>query len=185
MSPQQDPAAPSEGSYARVEGGFEAAWPGADALATELAINLMVLSGQLQAFAEAECARHGVPSPAAFNVLTILHGAGEPLPPSVIAARMFVARPTMTGVVRSLARRGLVRVRQHPVDGRMSLVELTATGDQAVRLMRPELHAAEKHWMSCLTRQQQDQLRQILAALVANAPHPVRGTDIDDSASRG
>lgn len=167
-------------AYIQVDPGIETSWPGADALATELAVNLHLLSGQLQAFSDAGCARHGVPSPAAFNVLTILHGAGQPLPPSVIAERMIVSRPTMTGIVRSLSRRGLVRVRAHPADRRMSLIELTADGHQTVRRMRPELHAAEKLWMSSLTRPEQLQLRALIAKLVANpprAPHAPAATD--------
>lgn len=171
MNPRAEPGARSLArAYIRVDPEIEASWPGADALSTELAVNLHLLSGQLQAFSDAECARHGVPSPAAFNVLTILHGAGEPLPPSQIAARMIVSRPTMTGIVASLSRRGLVRVREHPDDRRMSLIELTAEGRQIVLRMRPELHAAEKLWMSSLTRHEQLQLRDLIAKLVANPP---------------
>src|SRR6185436_2922492 len=107
---------------------IETRWPGADAAATELAINLFVLNGQVTAFAAALCAKHGVPSPAAFNVMTLLEGAKAPLPPSVLAKRMFVTRPTMTGIVTSLEKQSLVHVAPHPDDGRSSLLTLTARG---------------------------------------------------------
>jgi DNA-binding MarR family transcriptional regulator len=153
-----------------VDRAIETRWPGADAMATELAINLFVLSGRVSAFSDALCAKHGVPSPAAFNVLTILEGAGQALPPSTIARKMIVTRPTMTGIVASLAKRRQVRVLEHPDDGRMALVALTARGRGIVLRMRPELHAAEKRWMSCLSRREQRLLRGLVAKLQANAP---------------
>jgi DNA-binding MarR family transcriptional regulator len=149
---------------------MEEKWPGSNAKATELAINLFVLSGRVSSFADALCAKHGVPSPAAFNVLTILAGAGAPLAPSAIAERMFVSRATMTGVVGSLTKRRLVRVTRHPTDGRMSLVAITEAGVRVVQRMRPELHAAEKRWMSCLSRREQRSLLGLVARLQANAP---------------
>jgi DNA-binding MarR family transcriptional regulator len=76
----------------------------------------------------------------------------------------------MTGVVGSLARRGLVRVLHHPTDGRRALVEITERGRALVQRMRPELHAAEKRWMSCLSPDERRFLRQLLGKLQAHAP---------------
>jgi DNA-binding MarR family transcriptional regulator len=153
-----------------VDQGFEKRYPGADALATNCAINLFVLKEQLEAFSQAFSAKYGIPSPAAFNVLAILDGAGEPLNPSVIAERMMVTRPTMTGTLGSMVARKLVTVRKHPTDGRMQLVELTDLGRQRVRKMRPMLHRAEKKWMSCLGMAGQRRLLRTLAKLQAHAP---------------
>jgi DNA-binding MarR family transcriptional regulator len=154
----------------RVDRAMETRWPGSDAQATELAINFFALNARVEAFGEALCARHGVPSPAAFNVLTILHGAGAGLPPSQIAARVFVSRPTMTGVLATLSKRRLVRLRAHPDDGRMQIVELTAHGKAVVEEMRPRVHAAEKRWMACLSPHEAAQLGRILARLQQNVP---------------
>jgi DNA-binding MarR family transcriptional regulator len=154
----------------RVDPAMEVRWLGSDAHATELAINLFALNGRVSAFADALCAKHGMPSPAAFNVLTILEGNGGPLPPSELAAKMFVKRPTMTGVVASLQKRGLVQLGPHPDDGRMSLVHLTPKGKEGVHRMRPELHAAEKLWMSHLDADETQAFRAILAKLQHNAP---------------
>jgi DNA-binding MarR family transcriptional regulator len=90
--------------------------------------------------------------------------------PSSIARRMLVTRPTMTGIVASLARRGLVRVVPHPTDGRMSLVEITRKGHALVHRMRPELHAAEKRWMACLDAGERRALAGLLGKLQAHAP---------------
>src|SRR5689334_16622021 len=72
----------------RMEPDFATMWPGASALATECVLNLGVLSEQMAAFGEALARQHRIPSRAAFNVLAILEGAGESLPPSTIAERM-------------------------------------------------------------------------------------------------
>jgi DNA-binding MarR family transcriptional regulator len=145
-------------------------WPGADPVATELAVNLFALAGRMGTVSAALCAAHEVPSPTAFNVLTILHGAGEPLPPSTLADRLLVRRPTMTGVIRTLVDHGLVRSAAHPSDGRMSTVELTDRGRGVVDRMRPALHALEREWMGCLTEPQKDALHGILRALLAHEP---------------
>lgn len=157
-------------SYVKVDAAIETRWPGADRLSTELAINLYVLAAQVQAFAEGLCAKHRLPSPTAFNVLTILEAAGTPMPPSTIADRMLVTRPTMTGILDSLEKRKLVRTAPHPDDGRMTLVHLTAKGRAAVATMRPELHAMEARWMATLPRSDQRKLSELLATLITHAP---------------
>ena len=75
---------------------LEQEWPEASALATACFLNMGYLASRVQAYVEALVRRHGLPSMSAFNVLTILHGAGEPLLPSTIAERMVVTRGTMT-----------------------------------------------------------------------------------------
>jgi len=154
----------------RVEAGFESRYPGASALATECVINFFWLKDQMDAYSEAFTRRHGIPSPAAFNVLVILDGAGAALPPSVIAARMIVTRPTMTGILRSLVARRLVRVRPNARDGRSVLVELLPVGRARARKMRLALHRAEKRWLSCLATGQQRTLLRLVAALQWNVP---------------
>jgi DNA-binding MarR family transcriptional regulator len=153
----------------RTEPGFEDAWPGASALATECVLNLGFLNQQMEAFGQSVVRRRGIPSVAAFNVLTILHGAGESLPPSAIAERMIVSRPTMTGILGTLERRGLIRRLPHGKDRRMTLVEITAEGRSRVDQLLPELHQAEKRWIGCLTEGEQLSLLGMLAKLQANA----------------
>ena len=156
----------------RLEPGFEEEWPGASALATECVLNLTFLHERMVAFAEALIRRQGLPSLAAFNVLTVVQGAGEPLPPSTIAERMIVSRPTMTGILATLERRGLVRRLPHGGDRRMSLVEVTPEGRSRLARLRPELHEAEQRWMGCLSEAEQRALLRTLAKLQANALQP-------------
>jgi DNA-binding MarR family transcriptional regulator len=154
----------------RVEPGFEEAWPGASALATECVLNLHVLMDEIEAFGQSVVRRHGIPSVAAFNALTILHGADGPLPPSVIAARMIITRPTMTGILGSLARRGLIARSPHVADRRMSLVEITNEGRARVERLLPALHQSERRWMACLSEEEQRTLLAMIARLQAHEP---------------
>jgi DNA-binding MarR family transcriptional regulator len=156
----------------RVAPTFEAEWPGASGLATECVLNLSYLSSQMTTFGESLIRTLDIPSLAAFNVLTILEGAGEPLPPSTIAERMIVTRPTMTGIIGTLERRGLARRLPHPTDRRMALIEISAEGIRRVLELRRRLHEAERNWMSCLSDQEQRLLISLVARLQASAPAP-------------
>ena len=141
-----------------------------DSLATEVVVALFGLSGALATVGRGLCDKHGVSSPAAFNVMTLFDGEGGPLAPSVIAERMIVSRPTVTGLIDSLARRGHVRVVPHPSDGRMSLVVLTDVGRRLVRRMQPELHALEAQWMAGLSESEKRQLKGLVERLLACVP---------------
>jgi DNA-binding MarR family transcriptional regulator len=154
----------------QVDQDFEATYPDASKLATACVLNLMFLNMQLETFGEGLVHRAGIPSRAAFNVLTILDGADEPLPPSTIAAHMIVSRPTMTGILRSLERRRLIQRLPHPEDQRMVLIAITPEGHAWVTHLLPELHRIEKRWMSCLSEAEQRELLRMLAKLQTNAP---------------
>ena len=154
----------------RLGSDFEAVWPGASTLATEIALNLGLLSARFGVYVQAHVRRYGIPSLAAFNVLAVLDGAGEALPPSAIADRIVITRGTLTGILDSLERRDLVRRMPHGKDGRMRLVAVTDSGRDCLRAARPALHRAERRWLDHLTPAQQRQLLQMLAVLQANLP---------------
>ena len=149
---------------------FERSFPGASALASECVLNLAFLSGRIETYGQAVVRAAGVPSLAAFNVLTILDGATQPLPPSTIAERMILRRSTMVEIVRSLERRRLIRRFPHPQDRRMVLLEITADGRDRVSALRPQLHQAERWWMRSLSEAEQRSLLRALAKIQANAP---------------
>jgi DNA-binding MarR family transcriptional regulator len=151
---------------------MEEEFPGSSVVATELILNLVALSDQIESYGEALMYEHGLPSSAAFNVLTIVLGAGEPLPPSVIAQRMVVSRQTITGVLDSLQKRGLIRRIPHAEDRRMTLIEVTPEGRKRAEALLPRLHAAERDGMSCLTLDEQKTLLRLIARLQRNIPPP-------------
>lgn len=79
-------------------------------------------------------------STAAFQVLAIIEGEGAPLPPSVVADRMLTTTGTMTSLLDTLARRGLVQRTPHPDDRRMLLVDITDAGREVVDIVLPVTH---------------------------------------------
>jgi DNA-binding MarR family transcriptional regulator len=148
----------------------EVEWPGSSALATGCVLNLVSLADRIMAFGLVEVTSRGIPSVAGFNVLTILHGEGGPLAPSVIAERMILTRGTMTGIIDSLERRGLVRRSRHETDARMRLVRITDRGSELVMEILPILHRLERGWMDVLSQTDQRRLLSLLAVVQAGGP---------------
>jgi DNA-binding MarR family transcriptional regulator len=148
----------------------EREWRGSSALATACVLNLANVALRMMAFGMGPVRARGIPSVAAFNVLTILDGEGGPLLPSTIAERMILTRGTVTGILDTLERRNLVRRARHDLDGRMRLVTITSSGSAAVAAILPQLHEAERTWMDSLTRSEQRRLLGMLAVIQAHAP---------------
>lgn len=86
--------------------------------------------------------RHGLSNTAA-QTLAIIEGAGEPLAPSIIAERLMVTTGSMTSLLDTLERRGLVRREAHPSDRRRLLVHLTDEGGALVDAFLPEIVAVQ------------------------------------------
>ena len=80
-------------------------------------------------------------STSAFQTLAILDGARRPLPSVVIAERLLVSTASMTSLLHTLERRGLVERRPHPTDGRKILVELTPLAQPIIDSQLPAIHA--------------------------------------------
>jgi DNA-binding MarR family transcriptional regulator len=104
----------------------------------------------------------------AFNVLEILRGSGQPLPPSVIADHMLVTRGAMTKVLDSLEKRGLARRQAQPGDRRMLLAQITPRGMDLMNDLLPRLHGYELAWLAgALTDAEQDTLIRLLGKVEA------------------
>jgi DNA-binding MarR family transcriptional regulator len=156
-----------EGPLVRVNGAFEEEFPGASALATECFLNLGRVAVSMLSELDRLLDRFGVPSYTSLNALAVLAGAGEPIPPSVVARRMVVTRPTVTGILDTLQRQGLVIRVPHDVDGRMRLVSLTGKGTALVEQVMPEVHRFECHLLGGLDRGEQLALLDALATIAS------------------
>jgi DNA-binding MarR family transcriptional regulator len=159
----------SEQPLIRVDAAIEQEWPGASASATECVLNLYVLATLIERGSHAWLRSQGVPSLAAFNVMTVLAGADEPLQPSTISARLMVTRGTLTGILDSLEKADLIDRRPHGDDGRMRVVTLTDAGRQKADELRPRIHRAERRLMNRLTADEQTALVGMLARLQGGA----------------
>jgi len=174
-------------STIRVPAGFESEFPGASRSASEVAANLA--QAQMALIAEIERPpreAHGL-SASAFQTLAILDGAGEPLPGHVIAERLLVSSASMTSLVDTLERRGLVERRPHPTDRRKVLIALTPDAHRIVDQQLPAIHAVIAKAISTLAESDREHLLTSLTTIRAQVsriagqplppakPRPARG----------
>lgn len=172
----------SEDLPIRMGPSFEEDWPGASARATECVMNLIRTAAELSERI-ADLLRPCDLTPAQAQTLSILHGAGEPLPHHTIAERLMTSRGSVSFLVDSLERRGLVRRLPHPTSRRIVLVGITDDALPLLRRFRPAIHALDCAAVAGLTRVEQDALIDLLGRIqrrlhappltdATNAPSP-------------
>lgn len=84
-------------------------------------------------------------SPSAFNVLMALHNSpGHTLEPRELSERLLVTRPSVTGLLHTLQRKGLVTRRPHGQDGRRLRVLLTPAGLELLERYFPTHYAQQR-----------------------------------------
>jgi len=130
---------------------FEDEFPDARRAATLCAANLIRTSNRL--LAEIDRRRRTVAdlSASASEILAIVEGAGEPLPPHVIADRLLVTSGTMTSLLDTLERRGLIRRVSHPSDRRKLLIDITDEARSILDHMLPRIHGASRDAFAVLS----------------------------------
>ena len=146
---------------------FAREFPSGDPSATECAQNLMLASSRFTDADTRALRRHGL-SLAARILLATVEGAGEPLPANVLAERLLVSGASITSLVDTLERRGLVRRVRPDHDRRIVLIELTDAAQPVIDTYLAEvtaLHAAE---FSIFTADEREQLTDLLARLSAH-----------------
>jgi MarR family transcriptional regulator, organic hydroperoxide resistance regulator len=99
-----------------------------------------------------------------FVGLWVLWVWGE-LGANAFADAVGISRPTATGVLRTLERRGWTTRRRDPSDGRGVLVSLTASGRAKIEDLFPRFNAEEAALAAALGDRQQDQLAKMLRIL--------------------
>jgi DNA-binding MarR family transcriptional regulator len=145
----------------RVHPGFGQEFPGGEASATEVTVNLTVAGTIVINRVEDLLAQYGLVLKG-FNVLAVVTGADTPLTPTAIAARTFVGKTTVTSVLDVLERRGLVRRQPHPTSRRSVLVEVTATGRAACGEILQRLHQLESQWLAGMPEPDRQELLRLL-----------------------
>jgi DNA-binding MarR family transcriptional regulator len=161
---------------ARVPGDFEQEFPGTDASATEVILNL-TLAGTVTINRVEELLAQYELVLKAFNVLAVVSGAEEPLTPTAITGRTFIGKTTVTSVLDALERRRLVRRYPHPTSRRSVLVEATAAGSQTCDEILWRLHALETQWLAGMAEPDRQMLLRLLGqakGLLSRAQVPPR-----------
>ena len=147
---------------------FEAEFPSASRSATEAGVNLARTANLF--LAEMDRRRHTVAnlSASASQILTTIEGAGEPLAPHIIADRLLVTTGTMTMLLDTLQRRGLIRRIPHPGDRRKLLIDLTDAGRTVVDALLPRMHAGNRDIFSTLSEADREAFIQSLGRVRAH-----------------
>ena len=101
-------------------------------------------------------------SAAGRETLAVLDGADGPLSPGVIAERLIVTAATMTSVVDTLERRGMVERTIDKADRRRQLVSLTPAGREAVDAFLPQIVTLQTELMRDFTEDERAQLTSYL-----------------------
>ena len=101
-------------------------------------------------------------SAAGRETLAVLDGADGPLSPGVIAERLIVTAATMTSVVDTLERRGMVERTIDKADRRRQLVSITPAGREAVDAFLPQIVTLQTELMRDFTEDERAQLTSYL-----------------------
>ena len=94
--------------------------------------------------------------------VTVIDGADGPLSPGVIAERLIVTAATMTSVVDTLERRGMVERTIDKADRRRQLVSITPAGREAVDAFLPQIVTLQTELMRSFTEDERAQLTSYL-----------------------
>lgn len=147
-------------------------FPELDPSAIETCLTMLRLSNELTAAYEAHFTRHGL-SHGRFVVLIqlfIAEDSGESLSPAEIAELSQCTRATMTGLLDTLEKDGLVTRVDHPEDRRMYTVQLTARGRDFIQGMLPDHYRRIATLMAPLSHAERDTLRELLAKVSTGIP---------------
>lgn len=153
---------------------FRREFPSGDATATECAQNLMRTAELFQDADSRGLRRHGLSIPAQI-LLATLEGAEEPLSHSAIAERLFVTGASITSLVDTLERKGLVRRVRDDSDRRVVLVELTDEAYPMIDTYLAEVTTLHAHEFAVLDEQE----RETFVMLLAKVATSIESLDVD------
>jgi DNA-binding MarR family transcriptional regulator len=102
---------------------------------------------------------------AAFTVLSVLWIWGDQQTRH-LAAEAGVTKGTLTGVLKTLEKRGLARRRGHEEDGRLVLVSLEPTGKDVIERLFPDFNRGEALVSAGLSGPEKDQLASLLRTII-------------------
>jgi DNA-binding MarR family transcriptional regulator len=100
-----------------------------------------------------------------FRVVMMLRVAGGTLAPAEIADRLGSARATVTGVLDSLEKRGLVRRLPHPEDRRRLPVQMTDEAATLLDRLLPAYFEHERGVVGALGAAEQERLVELLGEI--------------------
>jgi DNA-binding MarR family transcriptional regulator len=149
-------------------------FPDLDPSAAEAYLNLLRAADEVFRISESNMARHGM-SPGRFTVLMLLVDKAKGCPietpqsPASLADRAEVTRATMTGLIDTLEKDGLVRREPAPEDRRMMIVRITPAGHAALMAVLPSHFQRMAELMSPLSEGERKTLVSLLTKVATQA----------------
>ena len=153
---------------------FAREFPSGDATSTECAQNLIHTADLFRDADMRALRHHGLSIPARI-LLATLDGAEQPLSHSAIAERLFVTGASVTSLVDTLARKGLVRRVPDTSDRRVMLVELTDAAQPVIDAYLAEVTTLHAHEFAVLD----DEERETFVRLLAKVAASIESLDVD------
>ncbi len=148
-------------------------FPDLDPSACDAYLHLLRVADEVYHAREAVLAGHDL-SQGRFTVLMLLldktQNRGVPRTPAELAESAGVTRATMTGLIDTLERDGLVRREPDPVDRRMMSVHLTERGHAVLQTVLP----SHFKWMAALMAPLAEQDRKTLVRLLMKVAQRVK-----------
>ncbi len=139
--------------------------PDLDPSACEAYLNLLRAGDEAYSRSEAFLGEHDM-SPGRFTVLMLLYDKLSGMPrdqtPADLADKAGVTRATMTGLVDTLERDGLVTRQHDPHDRRMMLIQLTPKGHSTLEAILPGHFQQMAAQMAPLSEQERKTLVRLL-----------------------
>jgi DNA-binding MarR family transcriptional regulator len=162
---------------------FDAEFPGASASSNQCVVGVVRAGSAFMTLINKTLRQHDL-SAAGRETLAVLDGADGPLSPSVIAERLIVTAATMTSVIDTLERRGMVERTSDLADRRRQLVSITAAGRAAVDAFLPPIVAIQTDLMRGFTEEERVQFMSFLDRMrAALADVEPRADDVAASAA--
>jgi MarR family transcriptional regulator for hemolysin len=94
-----------------------------------------------------------------------------------VGTAVFKDFASVTRIVQLLERKGLLRRKPHPTDGRRSELVLTAAGGSVIRTVEPIAQANRRRALEGIDAEQVARLRELLERIVANCEGGVRSKE--------
>jgi DNA-binding MarR family transcriptional regulator len=165
-------------------------FPDLDPSATEAFLHLLRTGDEAFRVVESHLARHDI-TQGRFGVLMALwgncqrEGGKASLSPAEIADRTGVTRATVTGLIDTLERAGLVARAPNSADRRMTAVGITARGEKLLAKILPE-HFRQMAWLLApLSEAERKTLVRLMTKVLARAAEHPAGHAADSARAAG
>jgi DNA-binding MarR family transcriptional regulator len=148
-----------------------------DELALAVASNIWRAAQGFKLKMEREVLREHDLSFASFSTLFIIWIWG-PIETREIAKSQAVSKATVTSLLITLEKRGLVRRKSSKVDKRLVIVSLTETGKSLIEWLFPKFNQVESELASMLTESEQESLAHLLRKIVVGVSTQLEDAEV-------